>query len=85
LVHSQGSTDGCKRGERFLEDVRLPLGNNASERALRRVGRKNYLFIDDVQLGRDIAGLYVAAQTIGMGPALPTRQTAALACRPSAW
>lgn len=32
---------------RFLEDGRLPLHNNASERALRReaVGRKNWLFV----------------------------------------
>lgn len=35
---------------RFLDDARVPLDNNASERSLRRValGRKNYLFVGDV-------------------------------------
>jgi transposase len=34
----------------FLTDARVPLDNNASERALRRValGRKNFLFVGDV-------------------------------------
>jgi hypothetical protein len=39
---------------KFLEDARIPLDNNASERALHRValGRKNYLFVGDVKAGR---------------------------------
>lgn len=50
---------------RFLEDPRIPLDNNASERALRRValGRKNYLFVGDVDAGTNIAGLYTLIAT----------------------
>jgi transposase len=50
---------------KFLEDARIPLDNNASERALRRValGRKNYLFVGDVHAGRNIAGLYSLVAT----------------------
>jgi transposase len=44
----------------FLDDERVPLDNNGSERALRRValGRKNYLFVHDADTGESIAGLY---------------------------
>src|SRR4029077_6831791 len=37
----------------FLDDERVPLDNNGSERALRRValGRKNYLFVHDIERG----------------------------------
>jgi hypothetical protein len=40
--------------KRFLEDGRLPLHNNGSERALRRqgVGRKNWLFLGGVDGGK---------------------------------
>lgn len=50
---------------RFLEDVRVPLDNNASEAALRRIalGRKNYLFVGDVDAGTNIAGLYTLIAT----------------------
>lgn len=50
---------------RFLEDARLPLDNNASERSLRRValGRKNFLFVGDVDAGSSIAGLYTLIAT----------------------
>jgi transposase len=50
---------------KFLDDARIPLDNNASERALRRValGRKNYLFVGDVDAGRNIAGLYSLVAT----------------------
>ena len=43
---------------RFLEDVRIPLDNNASERALRptALGRKNYLFVGDDHAGARTAG-----------------------------
>jgi transposase len=50
---------------RFLDDARVPLDNNASERSLRRValGRKNYLFVGDVKAGMSIAGLYTLIAT----------------------
>lgn len=50
---------------RFLDDSRIPLDNNASERALRRValGRKNFLFVADVSSGENIAGLYSVVAT----------------------
>jgi transposase len=50
---------------RFLDDARVPLDNNASERSLRRValGRKNYLFVGDVDAGTSIAGLYTLVAT----------------------
>jgi transposase len=50
---------------RFLDDVRIPLDNNASERALRRValGRKNFLFVGDAASGENIAGLYSLSAT----------------------
>jgi transposase len=49
----------------FLDDVRVPLDNNASEAALRRValGRKNFLFVNDVDAGTNIAGLYTLIAT----------------------
>lgn len=49
----------------FLEDARIPLDNNASERSLRRValGRKNYMFFGDVEAGSSIAGLYTLIAT----------------------
>lgn len=49
----------------FLDDVRVPLDNNGSERALRRValGRKNYLFVHDREMGASIAGLYSLVAT----------------------
>lgn len=49
----------------FLGDERVPLDNNGSERALRRValGRKNYLFVHDVERGANIAGLYSLVAT----------------------
>lgn len=49
----------------FLEDARVPIDNNASEAALRRValGRKNFLFVGDVDAGTNIAGLYTIIAT----------------------
>lgn len=45
---------------RFIDDVRIPVDNNASERALRVValGRKNFLFVGDPDKGNNLAGLY---------------------------
>jgi len=44
---------------RFLDDARVPLDNNASERSLRRValGRKNYLFVGDVDAGMTLTSI----------------------------
>jgi transposase len=43
----------------------VPLDNNAFERSLRHValGRKNYLFVGDVEAGGSIAGLYTLVAT----------------------
>ena len=45
---------------RFLDDARVSLDNNASERALRTValGRKNYLFVGNDEAGANLAGLF---------------------------
>lgn len=45
---------------RFLYVAKLPLDNNRSEAALRRValGRKNYLFVGHEEAGKNIAGLF---------------------------
>jgi transposase len=44
----------------FLTDVRVPLDNNVSERALRvcALGRKNFLFVGTDHAGENLAGLY---------------------------
>jgi transposase len=49
----------------FLDDARVPLDNNASERSLRRIalGRKNYLFVGDVAAGKSLIGLYSLVAT----------------------
>ena len=49
----------------FLDDERVPLDNNGSERALGRValGRKNYLVVHDGDAGASIAGLYSLVAT----------------------
>jgi len=49
----------------FLDDARVPLDNNASERSLRRValGRKNYLFVGNASSGANLAGLYTLIAT----------------------
>lgn len=70
---------------RFLDNPCIPLDNNASERSLRRValGRKNYLFVGDVDAGTNIAGLYTLVATCearAINP-LPTRATWSPACR----
>ena len=50
---------------RFLEDPRLPVDNNASERALRAaaLGRKNWLFVGHDHAGENIAGLFSLVAT----------------------
>ena len=58
---------------RFLEDVNIPVDNNASERALRVIalGRKNFLFFGHEQAGENIAGLYTlvaSCEAVGVNP-----------------
>lgn len=50
---------------RFIEDARLPLDNNPSERALRvaALGRKNFLFVGHDKAGENLAGLYSLVAT----------------------
>jgi transposase len=50
---------------RFIEDQKLPLDNNASERALRIIalGRKNYLFAGNDEAAENLAGLYSLVAT----------------------
>src|SRR5450432_1926467 len=78
------TTSGRELGV-FLDDERVPLDNNGSERALRRValGRKNYLFVPDVERGASIAGLYSLVATCearGINPS-STSRTSSHACR----
>lgn len=49
----------------FLNDAKIPLDNNASERALRVValGRKNFLFVGGEEHGENLAGLYSLVAT----------------------
>jgi transposase len=50
---------------RFLDDPEVPLDNNESESALRRValGRKNFLFVGSDEAGGNLAGLYSLVAT----------------------
>jgi transposase len=57
----------------FLDDARIPVDNNASERALRAValGRKNFLFVGDEEHGANLAGLYslvATCEAVGVDP-----------------
>jgi transposase len=49
----------------FLDNVNIPVDNNASESALRIValGRKNFLFVGDVEFGDHLAILYSLVST----------------------
>jgi transposase len=58
---------------RFVDDVRIPLDNNASERALRvaALGRKNYLFVGHDRSGANTAVIYSLVSTceaLGIDP-----------------
>ncbi|HWH41394.1 MAG TPA: transposase [Usitatibacter sp.] len=58
---------------RYVTDGRIPIDNNAAERALRAVavGRKNWMMIGNVRGGRGAAVLYSLVQTckaIGVDP-----------------
>jgi hypothetical protein len=59
--------------ERFLEDGRLPLSNNISERHLRRqaIGRKNWLFVgseDGARVNATFVSLLASCQMHGIEP-----------------
>lgn len=59
--------------ERFLEDGRLPLSNNISERHLRRqaIGRKNWLFVgsqDGARVNTTFVSLLASCQMHGIEP-----------------
>jgi len=58
----------------FLDDARVPVDNNASERALRVValGRKNFLFVGDEEGGANLAGLYSLVATCDVAGVDPT-------------
>jgi transposase len=57
IRYTRGQWDALTR---FLDDARLALDNNASERALRTIalGRKNYLFVGNDEAGINLAGLF---------------------------
>ena len=50
---------------KFVSDVRLPLDNNAAERALRPIalGRKNFLFVGNDRAGQNLAVLQSLVST----------------------
>lgn len=57
----------------YLRDARIPIDNNPSERALRVValGRKNFLFVGDVDSGSNLAVLYslvASCEEAGVNP-----------------
>ena len=60
--------DNLKELKVFIDDVRVPLDNNASERALRIIalGRKNYLFAGNGEAAQNLAGLYSLVATCEM-------------------
>ena len=58
---------------RFVSDAKLPLDNNASERAMRRwaLGRKNWLFVGTVGAGENLAvigSLVASCEAEGVNP-----------------
>lgn len=58
---------------RFTEDARLPLDNNAAERALRGIalGRRNYLFAGSEEGGKRAATLYTLLTTCALNGVEP--------------
>ena len=73
---------------RFLEDGRLPLDNNISERLLRiaAVGRKNYMFFGSEAGGHRAAVIYslvASCKLIGLDPFAYLRDVIATTCDPA--
>jgi transposase len=62
----------------FLGNARVPIDNNASERALRIValGRKNYLFAGNHEAARNLAGLYSLIATCELNEVNPEKYLA---------
>ena len=61
---------------RFLSDARIRLDNNISERALRIVGRKNYLFVGTKEAGENLAILQSLVQTCKLHQVNPQKYLA---------
>lgn len=63
---------------RFLADARIPVDNNASERALRAaaLGRKNWLFVGHDESGANVAGLFSLIATCEANGVNPTEYLA---------
>jgi len=73
---------------RFLEDGRVPLDNNRSERMLRMaaVGRKNYMFFGSDAGGHRAAVIYslvASCKLIGLDPFAYLRDAIGRACDPA--
>ena len=49
----------------FLEDPLIPLDNNISEQTMRKValGRKNFLFVGNLNAGRNLANIFTVVET----------------------
>ena len=62
---------------RFIEDGRLSIDNNHSERALRKVaiGRKNWLFAGSLRAGKRAAAIMTASGSNISCTPQPTRRT----------
>ena len=62
----------------FVKNAKVPLDNNASERALRTIalGRKNYLFVQTKEAGENLAGLYSLIATCEMHGVNPEKYLA---------
>ena len=70
ITYARNQRDALKR---FLDDARLPLCNNISERSLRRevVGRRNWMFIgnDDAgEINTVFVSLLASCQLHGLEP-----------------
>ena len=64
------AVNGWSALTRFLDDVRLPVDNNASESALRvaALGRKNFLFVGHDEAGQNTAVLCTCSPCPVGGP-----------------
>src|SRR5690606_7672629 len=73
--------------ERFLDDGRLPLHNNASEGALRRqaIGRKNWLFLGNNQGGHTNATLVTLLASCALHDIEPRRYLLEVFCLLPVW
>ena len=74
------STNNIDALSRYLENEKVPIDNNASERALRVValGRKNFLFVGNEEAGQRLAGLYSLVSTCELHGVDPTAYLASV-------